>query len=63
MVLNAYLRACRHGWVTTPMSRSRIRPCLALALLFANVAERVADRHGGKYTATNFEDVLIPSND
>ncbi len=29
-------------------------------LLFTNVAERVADRHGGKYTVRNFEDVLIP---
>lgn len=61
-VLNAYLRACRHGLGLHNADEQITHPALfkALALLFANVAERVADRHGGKYTVTNFEDVLIP---
>jgi hypothetical protein len=32
----------------------------ALILLFPNVAERVADRHGGEYTVKNFNGVLDP---
>ena len=32
----------------------------ALALLFVNVAERVADRHGADYSIASFEEVLIP---
>jgi hypothetical protein len=39
-----------------------INPTLfkALILLFPNVAERVADRHGGEYTVKNFNRVLDP---
>ncbi len=61
-VLNAYLRACRHGLGLHNADEQIAHPALfkALALLFTNVAERVADRHGGKYTVANFEDVLIP---
>jgi DGQHR domain-containing protein len=61
-VLNAYLRACRHGLGLHAIDENIANPVLfkALMLLFTNVAERVADRHGGKYTVTNFEDVLIP---
>jgi len=61
-VLNAYLRACRHGLGLHAIDENIANPALfkALMLLFTNVAERVADRHGGKYTVRNFEDVLIP---
>jgi DGQHR domain-containing protein len=61
-VLNAYLRACRHGLGLHAIDENIANPVLfkALLLLFTNVAERVADRHGGKYTVGNFEDVLIP---
>ncbi len=61
-VLNAYLRACRHGLGLHAIDENIANPVLfkALMLLFTNVAERVADRHGGKYTVANFEDVLIP---
>lgn len=61
-VLNAYLRACRHGLGLHDADEQIAHPALfkALTLLFTNVAERVADRHGGKYTVKNFEDVLIP---
>jgi DGQHR domain-containing protein len=61
-VLNAYLRACRHGLGLHSIDENIANPVLfkALLLLFTNVAERVADRHGGKYTVGNFEDVLIP---
>jgi len=61
-VLNAYLRACRHGLGLHAIDDNIANPVLfkALMLLFTNVAERVADRHGGKYTVATFEDVLIP---
>lgn len=61
-VLNAYLRACRHGLGLHAIDENIANPALfkALMLLFTNVAERVADRHGGKYTVSNFEDVLVP---
>ncbi|QGM98223.1 DGQHR domain-containing protein [Methylocystis parvus] len=61
-VLNAYLRACRHGLGLHAIDENIANPALfkALMLLFTNVAERVADRHGGKYTVGNFEEVLIP---
>jgi DGQHR domain-containing protein len=60
--LNAYLRACRHGLGLHAIDENIANPVLfkALVMLFTNVAERVADRHGGKYTVKNFEDVLIP---
>jgi DGQHR domain-containing protein len=61
-VLNAYLRACRHGLGLHEIEGNLANPALfkALMLLFANVAERVGDRHGGKYTIGAFEEVLIP---
>ncbi|WP_424361647.1 DGQHR domain-containing protein [Methylocystis parvus] len=61
-VLNAYLRACRHGLGLHAIDENIANPALfkALMLLFTNVAERVADRHAGKYTVGNFEEVLIP---
>ncbi len=60
--LNAYLRACRHGLGLHDIDENIANPALfkALMLLFTNVAERVADRHGGKYTVGNFEEVLVP---
>jgi DGQHR domain-containing protein len=61
-VLNAYLTACvaglRYHGVEANIANSALFK--ALALLFANVAERVSDRHGGAYTVKNFEDVLTP---
>jgi DGQHR domain-containing protein len=61
-VLNAYLVACRHGLGLHDIDGNIANPALfkALMLLFTNVAERVSDRHGGRYTVRNFEDVLIP---
>ncbi|MCC3246596.1 DGQHR domain-containing protein [Methylocystis sp. WRRC1] len=61
-VLNAYMRACRHGLGLHGVDENIANPVLfkTLMLLFVNVAERVADRHGGNYTVRNFEDVLIP---
>lgn len=61
-VLNAYMRACLHGLRLHGVEENIAHPALfkALVLLFTNVAERVADRHRGKYTVKNFEDVLIP---
>jgi DGQHR domain-containing protein len=61
-VLNGYFLACRHGLGLHNADEQIAHPALfkALTLLFTNVAERVADRHGGKYSVANFEDVLIP---
>lgn len=61
-VLNTYLQACANGLAIHGVAGNIVNPALfkALVLLFANVAERVADRHGGKYTLHNFEDVLGP---
>ncbi|WP_442754482.1 DGQHR domain-containing protein [Methylocystis sp. JAN1] len=61
-VLNAYMRACRHGLGLHAIDENIANPALfkALMLLFTNVAERVADRHSGKYTVGNFEEVLVP---
>jgi DGQHR domain-containing protein len=61
-VLNAYLLACRRGLGLHDLDAQIANPILfkALTLLFVNVAERVADRHGGQYTITNFEEVMIP---
>ncbi len=61
-VLNAYLRACRHGLGLHGVDANIAHPALfkALIMLFINVAERVADRHNGKYNVKNFEDVLLP---
>ena len=61
-VLNAYMRACRNGLGLHDADENIAHPALfkALVLLFTNVAERVADRHGGKYTVGTFEDVMVP---
>jgi DGQHR domain-containing protein len=61
-VLNTYLQACVNGLAIHGVADNIVNPALfkALILLFANVAERVADRHGGKYTLQNFEEVLGP---
>lgn len=61
-VFNAYLTGCRHGLGLHGLDANIVHPALfkALALLFINVAERVADRHGAQYTVANFEEVLIP---
>jgi DGQHR domain-containing protein len=61
-ILNAYIRACRHGLGLHAIDENIAHPALfkALMLLFTNVAERVADRHKGKYSVRNFEEVLIP---
>lgn len=62
LVLNAYLRACVAGLRLHGAEANIVNPALfkALALLFTNVAERVSDRHGGRYTVQNFEEVLGP---
>ncbi|MBU3888218.1 MULTISPECIES: DGQHR domain-containing protein [Methylosinus] len=61
-VLNAYLRACLNGLRYHGAEANIVNPALfkALILLFANVAERVSDRYGGRYTTQNFEDILGP---
>lgn len=61
-VLNAYLTACRRGLGLHDLDAAIANPILfkALALLFVNVAERVADRHGADYAVASFEEVLIP---
>lgn len=61
-VLNAYLRACLNGLRYHGAEANVVNPALfkALILLFANVAERVSDRYGGRYTTQNFEDILGP---
>ncbi len=61
-VLNAYLTACRRGLGLHDLDAAIANPALfkALALLFVNVAERVADRHGADYSVASFEEVLIP---
>jgi hypothetical protein len=61
-VLNAYLRACLNGLRYHGAEANIANPALfkALILLFANVAERVSDRYGGRYTTQNFEDILGP---
>lgn len=61
-VLNAYLKACVCGLQFHGAQENIVNPALfkALILLFANVAERVSDRHGGHYTVQNFEEVLGP---
>ncbi len=60
--LNAYLKACVDGLRPHGAEANVTNPALfkALVLLFPNVAERVADRHGGKYTERNFSEVLTP---
>lgn len=61
-VLNAYLKACVSGLRFHGAEANIVNPALfkALILLFTNVAERVSDRHGGRYTVQNFEEVLGP---
>ncbi|MCX7899455.1 MAG: DGQHR domain-containing protein [Methylocystis sp.] len=61
-VLNAYLRACRNGLGLHEADADIANPALfkALIMLFIEVAQRVGDRHGGKYSVQNFEDVLLP---
>ncbi|PWB81595.1 MAG: hypothetical protein C3F11_14815, partial [Methylocystaceae bacterium] len=61
-VLNAYLKACVGGLQFHGAQENIVNPALfkALILLFTNVAERVSDRHGGRYTVQNFEEVLGP---
>lgn len=61
-VLNAYLRACRTGLREHGIEGNIANSALfkALVMLFTNVAERVADRHRGKYTVKNFEEVVLP---
>ena len=61
-VLSAYLSACLAGLRIHNAEANIINPTLfrALILLFPNVAERVADRHGGEYTVKNFNGVLDP---
>jgi DGQHR domain-containing protein len=61
-VMNAYLKVCMSGLALHEAQDNIAVSALfkALILLFANVAERVADRHGGKYTVKNFEEVLLP---
>jgi len=61
-VMNAYLSACLIGLGLHEAAPNIANPALfkALVLLFANVAERVSDRHGGAYTVANFEEVLTP---
>lgn len=61
-VFNAYLTGCRHGLGLHGLDANIANPAMfkALALLFINVAERVADRHDAQYTVANFEEVLIP---
>jgi DGQHR domain-containing protein len=61
-VMNAYLAACVSGLAFHKAQENIANPVLfkALVMLFANIAERVSDRHGGKYTVANFEEVLHP---
>lgn len=61
-VLNAYLKACVAGLAIHEAQANIAHPALfkALLLLFPNIAERVADRHAGQYTAKNFQEVLGP---
>jgi DGQHR domain-containing protein len=61
-VMNAYLAACLSGLAFHKAEGAIGNPALfkALVTLFTNVAERVADRHGGKYSVANFEEVLHP---
>jgi hypothetical protein len=60
--LSTYLHACsgglrRHNAVGNITNRTLFR---ALILLFPTVAERVSDRHDGRFTTAHFEEVLEP---
>jgi DGQHR domain-containing protein len=60
--LSSYLHACvgalrGHNAVNNITNRTLFR---ALILLFPTVAERVSDRHDGKYTTAHFDQVLEP---
>lgn len=59
-VLSAYLHACMAGLRAYNAEESIANPTLfkALILLFPNVAERVADRHGSDFSTEHFGDVL-----
>jgi DGQHR domain-containing protein len=61
-VLNPYLQACIAGLKLHDAQANIVNPALfkALVLLFPDIAERVAERHKGSYTAANFEQILLP---
>ena len=60
--LNLYLRACLSGLAHHEAEANITNPALfkALALLFPDIAERVAERFHGVYSVGNFEQILIP---
>jgi DGQHR domain-containing protein len=61
-VLNQYLTACLNGLTMQSAEANIVNPALfkALVLLFPDIAERVAERFGGKYTVANFEQITTP---
>ncbi len=60
--LSAYLHACLAGLRSRKAQDRITNPAIfrALLLLFPSVAARVADRHGPKFTATNFSQIVSP---
>ena len=61
-ILSAYLHAWLAGLTLKGEEQKIVNPTVFRAILdvFPLIAERVADRHDGKYTIENFNDVLAP---
>jgi hypothetical protein len=61
-VLSAYLHACIAGLRARDADDKLTNPTMfrALMMLFPNIAERVADRSGNRFTAENFASIVEP---
>lgn len=61
-VLSAYLHACLAGLRSRKQPDKITNPTFfrALMLLFPQIAERVADRHGQKFTTEHFSEIVSP---
>lgn len=61
-VLAAYFHSCLAGLRHNDVAEFIANPTMfkALVSLFPTIAEKVADRHGSQFTASNFDEVLAP---
>lgn len=61
-VLSAYIHACLAALRARRAADKITNPTLfrALAMLFPQIAERVSDRHGRKFTSENFSEIVTP---
>jgi hypothetical protein len=62
LILSAYLSACMAGLRSRQSAKTITNPTFfkTILLLFPTIAERVADRHGRKFTTDHFGEILGP---